>query len=546
MPPVNPYSAGGMVTDPTMFFGRDDELRRIRDRLRKGASTSVVGLRRIGKSSLLYQLAHQTDSLPADVVATYLDLQDAAHHQPLGLLASALNGLDKRLDYRYRIPPVEGLADFSARVKQMAADGFRPVLCLDEAEELTDRPAFDDNFFEALRSLGNQRALTFVTASGQSLDLLLKGANRSSPFYNLFINLELAGLSDAGARVLLTDPFRRAGLPPPSSDYVNYALTLAGHYPFYLQMLAYHLFEMRAAGRRMNRDALRQAFARDSERHFRGLWNHLSPVEQEGVRRLAGLPGEVTDERIERLRRSGLVEGPAEKSRLFSDLFKQQVWEGVFESEESPRPGPIHRHLPLKEVAKASVSRPWQRWLLVGLGIVSGVALLLWLVFGLPSEPATLECAGGDYVVSLDYPRYLATGDSGRMNWNLHNYATGPITATLTIALPPAHVQIEGQSNSFTLKDLKQNGTDAGQVSFHRRPPAHWFWQPLEPITPVVELSVGDAPVECEGGTPPIQAGPVHALNSFWAWLSTTGPIGWLVLAGLEWFKTIGKKQADL
>jgi ABC-type phosphate/phosphonate transport system ATPase subunit len=63
-----------------MFFGRDEELKRIRDRLRKGDSTAVVGLRRIGKSSLLYQLAHQADQLPQGVVAVYLDLQEAVHH----------------------------------------------------------------------------------------------------------------------------------------------------------------------------------------------------------------------------------------------------------------------------------------------------------------------------------------------------------------------------------------------------------------------------------------------------------------------------------
>jgi predicted AAA+ superfamily ATPase len=56
---ANPYSAGGMVTDPQIFFEREEELQRIRDRLRKGDSTAVVGLRRIGKSSLLCQLAHQ-------------------------------------------------------------------------------------------------------------------------------------------------------------------------------------------------------------------------------------------------------------------------------------------------------------------------------------------------------------------------------------------------------------------------------------------------------------------------------------------------------
>jgi len=32
MPSPNPYSAGGLVTDPAMFFGRDDELKVIRDR----------------------------------------------------------------------------------------------------------------------------------------------------------------------------------------------------------------------------------------------------------------------------------------------------------------------------------------------------------------------------------------------------------------------------------------------------------------------------------------------------------------------------------
>jgi len=100
MTPTNPYITGGLVKDPAMFFGRKEELHLIRDRLRKGDSTSVVGLRRIGKSSLLYQLANQAEALPQGVVAVYLDLQDAAHHTPLGLLDAALRRLDKRLGRR--------------------------------------------------------------------------------------------------------------------------------------------------------------------------------------------------------------------------------------------------------------------------------------------------------------------------------------------------------------------------------------------------------------------------------------------------------------
>ncbi len=70
MQSTNPYSAGGMVKDSSMFFGRDQELRRI------------------GKSSLLYQLAYQADALPENVITVYLDLQDADHRQPLDQLAT--------------------------------------------------------------------------------------------------------------------------------------------------------------------------------------------------------------------------------------------------------------------------------------------------------------------------------------------------------------------------------------------------------------------------------------------------------------------------
>jgi len=340
MPPVNPYSAGGMVQDPAMFFGRDEELGRIRDRLRKGDSTAVVGLRRIGKSSLLYQLAHQADALPEGVVAVYLDLQDAAHHRPLDLLASALRSLNERLNGRYDLPPIKSLGDFSVAIKQVVTDGFRPALCLDEVEELTDHDAFDDDFFEALRSLGNQRLLAFVTASGEFLDVLLKRKKRTSPFYNLFINLDLAGLSDKATVALLTEPFRSAGLSPSPPDHLAYALELTGHHPFYLQVAAHHLFEAQKGSERvLNRLALCDAFTRDAEPHFRGLWRHLSADEQAGVRKLAGMPAAVQDweHTCADLLRFGLAEGDAASPRLFSTVFAEMVKTGEIERRPSPR-----------------------------------------------------------------------------------------------------------------------------------------------------------------------------------------------------------------
>ncbi len=341
MSATNPYSAGGLVAERAMFFGRDEELKRLRERLSKGDSTAVVGLRRIGKSSLLYQLAARADALPEGVVALYLDLQDAAHHAPLGLLAAALRGLDEKLNGRYGFAPPAGLAGFAAAVRQMAADGCRPVLCLDEVEELTTRPAFDDDFFEALRALGNARALAFVTASGESLDVLLRHGGRTSPFYNLFINLDLAGISDDGARALLRQPFLAAGRQPLPTEYIDDVLALAGRHPFYLQMAAYHLFDLLKDGRVLNRAALREAFARDAERHFRGLWRALSADEQAGVRRLAGDTTAVVPDwprtRADLLR-CGLAEGAAAAPRLFSAVFAEMVESGEVAREKAVRP----------------------------------------------------------------------------------------------------------------------------------------------------------------------------------------------------------------
>ena len=57
---VNPFSFGNPIKDPERFYGRQAEIRQIVNRLLSSAheSTSIVGERRIGKTSLLCNLAN--------------------------------------------------------------------------------------------------------------------------------------------------------------------------------------------------------------------------------------------------------------------------------------------------------------------------------------------------------------------------------------------------------------------------------------------------------------------------------------------------------
>jgi len=57
---ANPFTFGNPIKDPARFVGRQAEIRQITGRLLSSAreSTSIVGERRMGKTSLLYHLAH--------------------------------------------------------------------------------------------------------------------------------------------------------------------------------------------------------------------------------------------------------------------------------------------------------------------------------------------------------------------------------------------------------------------------------------------------------------------------------------------------------
>ncbi|MGH9751528.1 MAG: ATP-binding protein, partial [Blastocatellia bacterium] len=73
---ANPFQAGGRLRDPKHFVGRDGELRQILSRVANMDNVSVVGPRRIGKSSLLHHIvATGQQRLNQSYQFYYLDLQ---------------------------------------------------------------------------------------------------------------------------------------------------------------------------------------------------------------------------------------------------------------------------------------------------------------------------------------------------------------------------------------------------------------------------------------------------------------------------------------
>ena len=236
--PLNPFTNRGVITNPNEFFGREQEIGEIVSRLRAMASLSVVGERRIGKSSLLYHL-YQTGWLRVDDPAYcffYLDLQDAQFHTAAGFLRAILRVLKLDADAVSDGQSLNrNLIAFSEQIEARERDGQRIVLCLNEFEATFKHPAeFTEDFFDHMRSQIDRRKFAVVTATGTRLKDLCDDGKMTSPFYNVFTVVELGDFTDNEVRAFLDHYGQQVFFTEEEMGFINSNLVT---HPLKLQIL---------------------------------------------------------------------------------------------------------------------------------------------------------------------------------------------------------------------------------------------------------------------------------------------------------------------
>ncbi len=226
---ANPFQAGGMLRDPNPFVGRDRELREILSRVANMVNVSVVGPRRIGKSSLLHHIvATGQQRLNASYQFYYLDLQP---------LDSAEEFYDQACEAIVQ-EPGESYDDL-----KNAIEGKKIVLCLDEFEKSVEAD-FGAEFFDEMRSLAQTGALALVIATKASLnELYLRYQGLTSGFPNIFTRVELGELTEADARALVTQPGCF------SEEETDFILRLAGAHPYWLSFVCARLYDAKQEAR---------------------------------------------------------------------------------------------------------------------------------------------------------------------------------------------------------------------------------------------------------------------------------------------------------
>jgi len=239
----NPFSNRTMVMNLDKFFGRKEQLETIFKKLVNLQSCDVNGERKIGKSSLLYHIFLKMHTeLGDDYKAVYINMQDPKCHTVEGFLKYSL----KELGYNSEVITSssslnEKLVVFTESMENLRKK-MRPILLIDECENMIKRPEFNNDFFETMRSLGNNGNLAYVTASLHSIKGLCMQGNFTSPFYNIFSDVPLGMFSTEETHEFLSA--ERNGFK--FNEYeITFIEEIADNNPLHLQIACYHVFENR-------------------------------------------------------------------------------------------------------------------------------------------------------------------------------------------------------------------------------------------------------------------------------------------------------------
>jgi hypothetical protein len=245
----NPFFHRGPVRNPAFFFGRQAELAQVLGLVQNAQSVSVVGPRRIGKTSLLLQLARRLQEAHTPVV--YLTCEGHERSTPDQLYSHLAEELAAVGGPASGTAGGEPYRRLERVLRAQAASGQAVVLLMDEFEILGTNPELDPHFFSALRGLASRFPLAYVTASQAPLIALTYSHPDilSSPFFNCFATVPLRLFSADEALELVRTLAGRSGLQW-GSDVLEEVCLWAGPQPLFLQLAGYHACEAQRAGMR--------------------------------------------------------------------------------------------------------------------------------------------------------------------------------------------------------------------------------------------------------------------------------------------------------
>jgi hypothetical protein len=289
----NPFFHRGAIRRAEEFHGRESEINQVLGLLRNGQSVSIVGPRRIGKSSLLLHLSRPATRAalgmsPPQALFVPIDCQELGGSPPEEVYEAFLTSLLEEAEAAdMEVGEINRPGTYRAldrALHKIHASGSQVVLLLDEFELLAANEHLTPYFFARLRGLTTKYGLAYLTASQRPLFAITADEQiLSSPFFNIFVSLPLGLFSEAEARSMLARRLTNCAISfnPALTDHL---IHLVGPHPFFLHLAAYHAFQLLAEGKKLadptDWPQVDAPVEMEAASHLQYLWANLLPEER--------------------------------------------------------------------------------------------------------------------------------------------------------------------------------------------------------------------------------------------------------------------------
>ncbi|MDQ7823860.1 MAG: ATP-binding protein [Candidatus Eremiobacteraeota bacterium] len=330
----NPYGNRKMIKDPSQFYGRKELLNRAFSRLggARPQCLSIIGERRIGKSSLLWNLQHPevySRYLPEPglTIFVFMDLQENTAQTVDEFFEIFFLSL-QRVRSESTAHESGGYPAFKDLAEHLENSRERLIILLDEFERVSMNPNFDPEFFFFLRAMANRYEIAFITSSARDLQQLCSSKEiEASPFFNIFTPLQLSVFRSNEASEFIESSSRSA--PVSLAPWTRQILDLGGFHPMFLQIACSAAVEAseRRKSSQINWHKARTIFLEEAGPHFLHFWEHLGEEEQSVVKLVAHRADLAPEHRqiLRDLRKRGIAYEYEGSIVFYSPLFTEFV-----------------------------------------------------------------------------------------------------------------------------------------------------------------------------------------------------------------------------
>lgn len=242
-------------------------------------SVSLVGDPKIGKSSLMWYLAHpetRKQFLPDPENYIYFSipvvddgkLDFNSFSQKFWKVI--LSEISKYLDLEDKTPSYDL---FKKIVERLTQNNRKIIVFFDDFHLATQNESFPLEFFSYLRSLANNYNLAFVTTSYLDLQKLCVSTEiAESPFFNIFTNLSIKPFEESEALRLIETPSKQQGVNLVEDK--DRIVETARFFPYTLQLACHLLFDMRSNHQQLEQhyQEFEETFSKMAADYFEDLW----------------------------------------------------------------------------------------------------------------------------------------------------------------------------------------------------------------------------------------------------------------------------------